>query len=606
MRRSTRKLPTRTDRNLCAQIAHSPQDNNIESCTTYNALKLGRALFTWSLDLVSLAWFERAKHSGMHGTAHPSLPGRVIYMLPTRGPNGQAGGSKRHQSWVGDWSDPHDSMWCCVGTAMESHSKHGGELFFEQAAGAAATLLVTIYDDASVSWAVPGGGGAVAIVTQRPVYSSEALTVTVSVSVSGGGGGGGSAGFALALRIPGWAVGASAAVNGQAVAASGAWFNVSRSWAASGDAVVATFPFVPLLEPLDDDRAQFANYRAVTAGPFALGALTLTDNLIIGADAAAPPWVRPLTAGERASALSLGALPGAFSGGGDAGAYIGFAFDNSSVAVRAVNLGGAPTRDPSPTYAPALPGFLPSGGDVLSGVMTLAQALANCTAIVACVAVTFEGPSADPPAPTLMYLKAAATGYAAAANWSTIVSSRWRDPFGGDEDGPDTTWLLDPPLFPLVPAETVSLRALSRPGEFLACGAAAGAACAIAHDTSPPGSSSAAFNASASFVLHVPGLTGQAGTLSLESAAAPGTFVSFFGAASPSDGALSLQALQPGAAFANASTFARTAPNWAAPAVAFVAETRDASQAGSRDLLLVPVADIVSEWYGVWVRVNAA
>jgi hypothetical protein len=60
-------------------------DNNIESCTTYNVLKLGRAAFSWSLDLDALEFNERNKFSGMHGTMHPTLPGRVIYMLPTRG-----------------------------------------------------------------------------------------------------------------------------------------------------------------------------------------------------------------------------------------------------------------------------------------------------------------------------------------------------------------------------------------------------------------------------------------------------------------------------------------------------------------------------------------
>jgi hypothetical protein len=48
------------------------------------------------------------------------------------------------------------------------------------------------------------------------------------------------------------------------------------------------------------------------------------------------------------------------------------------------------------------------------------------------------------------------------------------------------------------------------------------------------------------------------------------------------------------------------APHYDLPPVAFVAETADASQAGSRNLLLVPVADIVSEWYGVWLRVSGA
>ena len=497
---------------------------------------------------------------------------------------------------MGDYSDPLEAMWCCVGSAMESHSKHGDTLFFAQ--GGSPTLLVTLYDDAEARWPVPGAGGAVATVAQRPAYSSTELTVAVSVAVAGG-----PATFALALRVPAWAVGASATLNGQPVAASGAWINVSRAWAASGDEIVATFPFVPTLEPLDDDRPQFANYRAVIAGPFALGALTFRDNIVVGANATStPPWVRPFSDAERASAFSMGALPGAFAGG--ANGFVKHAFNDSSVAVAPVELGGPPSADPSPSYNAPLSGFLPSGGDVLSGVMTLDEALANCTALVACVSITFAGPSADPTAPTQIYLKSSALGFEAAANWTTIVSSRWRDPFGGAEDGPDSTWLLSAPLDPSVPAETVSIRALARPGEFLSCGAALGAPCSIAHDVSPPGSSSAAFNASASFVLYTPGLTGAADTMSLESVAVPGAFVSFYGASG--SGALSVQAKVGGAAFANASTFARAAANWLPPPVAFVAETADASQAGSRDLLLVPVADIVAQWYGVWIRVNGA
>ena len=580
--------------------------NNIESCTTYNVLKLSRALWSWSLDADALGFFERAKYSGMHGTQHPTLPGRVIYMLPTRGPNGQAGGSKRHQTWVGDWSDPLNAMWCCVGTAMESHSKHGDSLFFEQVG--ATTLLVALFDDASVAWPVPGGAaaGAVATVTQRPVFTATELTVTVTVSVAGGGGGGGGGvNFAVALRIPAWAVGASATLDGEPVAAEGAYFNISRAWgaAASNDTVVAVFPFTPVLEPLDDDRPQFANYRAVIAGPFALGALTFSDNVIVGADEASPAWVRPVSAAERAAAVSLNALAAAFPGGA-ANGFIMHAFNSSDVSVAAVELGGPPSTDPAPTYGAPQAGFLPSGNDVLSGVMTLAQALANCTAIVRCVAVSFAGPAPDPVAPTLIYLKSSAEGFAAAENWTTVVSSRWHSPFGGDEDGQDSTWVLEQPG--LAGGASVSLRAFARPGEYLSCGAAPPARCSIAHDTAPPGSpASAAFNASASFSLHSPGLAGGAGSVSLESLAAPGAFASFFGGAPGGASPLSLQANQPGSgAFANASTFTPAPPNWLPPPVAFVAETANASAAGSRDLLLLPVADVVSEWYGVWLVVE--
>ena len=556
--------------------------NAVESCTSYNTLKVSRALFSWTLDAAFLDRYERLKFSGMFGTMHPTAPGRILYMLPI-----DATGVSKAHSYYG-WSDPTESMWCCSGSGMESGSKHG-ELLFMQQAGSA-VLLVTLYDDAAVTWPVPGGAGAVATVTQRPVYTSSALTVTLTVAVSGAGAA--PTPFALALRIPAWAVGAVATVNNQAVAASGAWFNVSRAWAASGDAVVATFPFVPTLEPLDDDRAQFASYRAVTAGPFALAAFTRTDNVIVGSNSTAvpPSWVRPVTADERARSFSL-AAPGSSLG---AGAFM--RHDNlTSVVVAVLDLPSGACSSCPVTFALQPPGYIGAGNDLASGNWTLAEAEAQCSANPACVAFTFHSSAADPAGTVAVMLKSAAD-FSAADGWTSYVSSRVGNPLGGDEDGPTSVWILDAALAG-VAAGQASVRSFDRPGEFISCAAAA-APCLIAHGAS------AAFNSSASFVVHQPGLSGAPGSLSLESVAVPGAYVSFFGAPAGAAQALSLLALQPGAAFANASSFAQAAPVWQAPPVLFVAETADATVANSRNLLLMPMADFVSEWYSTYLIVQ--
>ena len=45
------------------------------------------------------------------------------------------------------WSDPEESsvvaLWCCVGSALERHSKHGGSLFFEGGGGGGTGALPT-------------------------------------------------------------------------------------------------------------------------------------------------------------------------------------------------------------------------------------------------------------------------------------------------------------------------------------------------------------------------------------------------------------------------------------------------------------------------------
>ena len=474
--------------------------NGVESCSTYNVMKLSRQLFGWGADPALMGHFERALFSGMYGTQHPSRVGAVIYLLPLRGPNGLAGGSKAHSYW--GWSDPEASMWCCVGSALESHSKHGDSLFFEAAPapGAPPTLILATYENARVAWPIPGArGGAIATLTTTAAWSATNLTVRLQLSVAGGAPGD----LALALRVPAWgAAGAAASVDGSPlpVPEGAPWVNISRAQWGAAELVL---PFAPVLEALDDDRAAFAGYFSVVAGPFVLGALTRVDNVIVGANrtGAPAPWVRPLSAAERSAALSLGAPGGA--------AHL--RHDN----VTAVWAGSAAA---APPYTPS-----------------------------------------------------------------------------ADEGPGDATWLLEDAA---APGEGRALRSLNRPGELLAC-AAAGAQCVIAHG--------AAAGAASSFTVHSPGLSGAVGTLSLESRLLPGFFVSTF--ASPRNSsewgaAVALQRLAPGdAAFAAASSWAAGAALWSPPALTYVASTGDGAVEGSRDLLLVPVADIADEWYGIYLKV---
>jgi DUF1680 family protein len=473
--------------------------NGVESCSTYNALKLSRQLFGWGADPAYLDAFERAKYSGMFGTQHPSRVGAIIYLMPLRGPDGLAGGSKAHTYW--GWSDAEESMWCCVGSALESHSKHGDSLFFAGGApapGVAPTLYLALYENAVAQWTVPNSSAGVTV-TVDAQWSAGGLTAAVGVTASG------ACAFTLALRIPSWgAAGGEATVGGAPLPATGGWFNFSRSWSAGDSATVAvTLPYAPMLEPLNDDRPSFSNYYAVAVGPFALGALTRVDNVIVGANAtgAPVPWVRPLSDAERAAAVSLAAPGGgALRHDNETGVWVGSA------------AGGPP-------YTPA----------------------------------SDEGPG-------------------------------------------DATWIMEPA--PSAP-QLVALRSLNRPGERLTCGGA-GAQCAIAHGAT------AAFNASAAFVAHSPGLTGAPGTLSLEAAALPGHFLSTLSSPANSSTWGAAVALQAGAggAFAEASTFKKGGALWTPPPLTYVATTGDNSVAGSRDLLLLPIADIVDEYYGVYLRVE--
>ena len=74
-------------------------------------------------------------------------------------------------------------------------------------------------------------------------------------------------------------------------------------------------------------------------------------------------------------------------------------------------------------YTPQQPGgYLAGGDDVLSGDMTLAQAFANCSALPACLAFTYNGPL-SPSGTVHAYLKSA-VNFVEAPGWQTFVSSR--------------------------------------------------------------------------------------------------------------------------------------------------------------------------------------
>lgn len=97
----------------------------------------------------------------------------------------------------------------------------------------------------------------------------------------------------------------------------------------------------------------------------------------------------------------------------------------SSVCVGWRVLSGRSAFPPPPVYAPQAPGFIGAGNDLPgSGVMTVAQAEAACTADLSCVGFTFESASATCGGGACnVYLKSVYS-FSPAAGWVTYNSSR--------------------------------------------------------------------------------------------------------------------------------------------------------------------------------------
>jgi DUF1680 family protein len=225
-------------------IAEHITEQTCEHCNTYNMLKLTRHLYSWSPDASYFDYYERAHLNHVMAAQNPATSG-FTYMTPLMA------GARRGYS-----SPQHDAFWCCVGTGMESHSKHGDSIFWE----GDGTLLVNLYIPAEATWVTRKAK--LKLETKYPMQPGSQLTLT-GLERPGK--------FAIAMRVPGWAKGGSAAVtvNGKAFqpATSKGYAIVHRHWK-QGDVVAIAFPLELRIEPTRGDASTIAILR----GPMVMAA----------------------------------------------------------------------------------------------------------------------------------------------------------------------------------------------------------------------------------------------------------------------------------------------------------------------------------------------
>ncbi|TRO87574.1 glycoside hydrolase family 127 protein [Glycocaulis profundi] len=201
-------------------------EQTCESCNTYNMLKLTRQLYAHRPDAAYFDYFERAHLN--HIMAHQRRSdGMFAYMVPLMS------GANR------SWSSPFDHFWCCVGSGMESHAKHGDSIWWEDGR----TLFVNLFIPSDATWEAKG-----ARLSMDTAYPDDE-TVRITVEEAG------EADFAIALRAPGWCEAPALRINGEEADASpdaNGYLTVRRSWS-SGDVIELDLPMALRLEPTPDD-----------------------------------------------------------------------------------------------------------------------------------------------------------------------------------------------------------------------------------------------------------------------------------------------------------------------------------------------------------------
>jgi DUF1680 family protein len=214
-------------------------EGTMETCNTYNMLKLTRFLFTRKPDVEYADFYERAMYNHILASQNPD-DGMVCYFVPM--------GSGTHKQF----STPFDDFTCCLGTGLENHSRYGECIYFHDHD----TLYVNLFIASEVNWRERGMH-----ITQRTDFPNSETTRFIFSCAK-------PSGASLKIRHPFWAGPLRIRLNGVAVVTDSApsgYAAIQREWQ-TGDTLEVTLPMSIRLEPLPDLSAR----AAVMYGPILL------------------------------------------------------------------------------------------------------------------------------------------------------------------------------------------------------------------------------------------------------------------------------------------------------------------------------------------------
>jgi DUF1680 family protein len=228
---------------------HLPSAKTMETCCSYNMLRLTRALFVNNPTAAYGDYYERTLCNAILGSQDPDT-GMMTYFQSTR------------PGYIKLFCTPFDSFWCCTGTGIENHAKYGDSIYFRGRPGGpeADSLYVNLFIASTLRWREKKIG--IKQVTSFPESGQTRLEIETDSPQN----------FALHLRHPAWTATASIKVNGKAAEVSrkpGSFVELKRRWK-NGDVVEVDLPMTVRTELLPGTT----DTAAVIYGPLVLvGAL---------------------------------------------------------------------------------------------------------------------------------------------------------------------------------------------------------------------------------------------------------------------------------------------------------------------------------------------
>ena len=223
----------------------------VETCNTYNMLRLTHRLFLKTPTAELMDFYERALFNHILSSQEPA-EGGFVYMTPMRPGHFRV------------YSTKFDSMWCCVDTGLENHARYGEAIYYHDDS----RLWVNLFIASELNFSARG-----LKLRQETLFPEEEGTRLILTLAK-------PADFMLKLRHPAWvAAGAmQVSVNGRPVAETAApdgYVNLRRRWE-TGDVIDVKLPMRLTVEPLPNGDRSFA---AVLYGPIVLAGALGTEGL---------------------------------------------------------------------------------------------------------------------------------------------------------------------------------------------------------------------------------------------------------------------------------------------------------------------------------------
>ena len=218
-----------------------------ESCNTNNMLKLSEMLSDRTHDARYADFYEYAMWNHILSTQDPTTGGYVYFT--TLRPQGYR-----------IYSTVNESMWCCVGTGMENHSKYGHFIYTHDGTS---TLYVNLFTPSTLS----SDDFSITQTTSFPFSDESTLTV-------------GKAGtYTIAIRHPWWTTsGYKIYINDveqsiSVTTGTASYVSLNRTWTA-GDVIRVVVP----MQLRYTTCPNYTDYIAFQYGPILLAAQSSTDD----------------------------------------------------------------------------------------------------------------------------------------------------------------------------------------------------------------------------------------------------------------------------------------------------------------------------------------